>query len=547
MFRTFPRNQAARVGDARGRLVLLLLGLTVVAVVAVAAEYLVAMNARVWVAHGGWLIGSLVAVVGVGAVMRRSGQRDRAGWALLLAGCAVWLVGELFWIAYGLTRYPASPNPADLCWLAFAILTALGIMRLGASARGRAVSSLELAPLLVAVCALLAALLWSDIDSSALSTAAEVTALAYPVLYVSAALVMLQSVVTGTLDLKANMGMALVVIGLVINAIACVLWTPLLLTQSYVSGTNAVDALWTTGMLLVGLGAAIARPPIAVRHVEQVSHRRGAILPSVTFAILALVQAKLIFADAPAGAELGLCVGVVITGATLSARASRLRREQAAVYEQLQQTESELRDANRRLAEESRRDPLTGVANRLRLDEDLVELSARAERHGGTYCLVLCDLDRFKDYNDALGHQAGDGALRRVAALLDAGTRIGDRVYRYGGEELLILLADQDADAGAAVAERHRATVQRAAIPHPLNPPICVLTFSAGVAAAQPGETATQVLRRADEALYHAKSSGRNHIAVATSEPLARAMADTTRWRASRPGAAPQALEAPNK
>jgi len=428
---------------------------------------------------------------------------------------------------YGLTRYPSSPNPADLCWLAFAVLTALGVLRLGASARGRAVSWLELAPLVVAVCSLLAALLWSEIRSSALSTAAEVTTLAYPALYVSTALVMLQSVVTGTLDLRANMGIALVVAGLVVNAIAFVLWTPLLLTESYVSGTHAIDALWTIGMLLIGLGAAIARPPVAVRDVEQISHRRGAILPSVTFAILALVQARLIFAEAPAGAEFALCVGIVITGATLSARASRLRREQASLYDQLQQREGELREANRRLGEESRRDPLTGVANRLRLDEDLVELSARAERHGGTYCLVLCDLDRFKDYNDALGHQAGDDALCHVAALPDAQTRVGDRVYRYGGEELLILLADQDTHTGAAIAERHRATVQRATLPHPLNPPTGVLTFSAGVAAPRPGETATQVLRRADEALYHAKSSGRNQIAVAAPEPLPPAMAHT--------------------
>jgi diguanylate cyclase (GGDEF)-like protein len=138
----------------------------------------------------------------------------------------------------------------------------------------------------------------------------------------------------------------------------------------------------------------------------------------------------------------------------------------------------------------------------------LVELSARTERHGGTYGLVLRDLDRSKDYNDALGHQAGDDALRHVATILDGETRAGDRVYRYGGEELLILLADQDAHAGATVAARHRDGIERAALPHPLNPPTGVLTFSAGVAAAHPGETPTEVLRRADEALYRAESSG---------------------------------------
>jgi diguanylate cyclase (GGDEF)-like protein len=521
-----PRDdRAAPLGEARGRLMLVLLVLALVAVVAATGEYLVAVSARLWVAHGGWLISSLVAVVGVAAAWRRSAPRYRVGWALLLWGCGAWLVGELFWIGYGLTGYPSSPNAADLCWLAFAILSTFGVLRLGAGARGRPVAWLELAPLVVAVCALLAALLWKDIGSSPLSTAAQVTALAYPALYVSAALVMLQSVLTGTLELRANLGMALVVVGLVASAIAFVLWTPPLLTASYAPGTNAVDALWTLGMLLLGLGAAMAPQPRAVADVEQISHRRGGVLPSVTFAILALVQAKLILADAPAGAEFALCVGLVITGATLGARASRLRREQAVLYEQLQQREGELRGANHRLSEESRRDPLTGVANRLRLDEDLVELSARTERHGGTFCLVLCDLDRFKDYNDALGHQAGDDALRHVATVLDRETRTGDRVYRYGGEELLIVLADQDARAGAGVAERHRANVERTAMPHPLNPPTGVLTFSAGVAAAHPDETPTEVLRRADQALYHAKSSGRNQIALAAAEPLQRATA----------------------
>jgi diguanylate cyclase (GGDEF)-like protein len=529
MFGTFRAHQAAPLGAARGRLIVLVLGLALVAAVAATGEYLVATSARVWVANGAWLTSSVVALVGVRAARRGSVPRARAGWALLLCGCAAWLVGELFWIAYGLTGYPSSPNAADVCWLAFAILAGLGVMRLGAGARGRPVVWLELVPLVAAVCALLTAVLWNRIGSSPLSTAAQITALAYPLVYASAALVMLQSVVTGTLELRANVGMALFLVGLVVEAIAFVLWTPLLLTASYTPGSNAVDALWTLGMLLVGLGAAMARQPRAIRDVEQVSHRRGGVLPSVTFAILAAVQAKLILADAPAGAEFALCMGVVITGVTLSARASRLRREQAALYARLQQREAQLREANHRLGEESRRDPLTGVANRLRLDEDLADLSARTERYGGTYCLVLCDLDRFKHYNDALGHQAGDDALRHVATMLDGQTRTGDRVYRYGGEELLILLADQDAHAGAAVAERHRANVERAARPHPLNPPTGVLTFSAGVAAAHPGETPVQVLHRADQALYRAKSSGRNRIAVAPSEPRQPAMADTTR------------------
>jgi diguanylate cyclase (GGDEF)-like protein len=522
-----PSDHAAGVGDVGRRLSALLLALALVAVVAGTAEYLVAISARVWLANAAWVISSLVAIVGVYACRRRSAPRDRAGWALLLWGCGAWLVGELFWIAYGLVGYPSSPNAADLSWLAFAIFAVLGVLRLGAVARGRPVPWLELAPLVIAVCALLSALLWSDLRSSALSGTAELTTLAYPALYVTSALVMLQSVVTGTLDLRGNVGMALVVVGLVVEALAFVLWTPLLLSASYVPGTNAVDALWTSGMLFVGLGAALARPPRAVADVERVSRRRGAVLPSVTFATVAVVQAALILAHAPAGAEFALCVGVLLTGATLSARSTWLHREQAALYERLQDREAELREVNGRLSHESRRDPLTGLFNRLRLDEDLAELAGQFERHGRSYTLVLCDLDRFKSYNDALGHQAGDGALRRVATVLDGETRAGDRVYRYGGEELLLVLTDQDANAGAAVAERRRIALEQAGLHHPLNAPTGVLTFSAGVAAAQPGETPAEVLRRADEALYRAKSSGRNQIAVAAYKPLQQAVADT--------------------
>jgi hypothetical protein len=101
------------------------------------------------------------------------------------------------------------------------------------------------------------------------------------------------------------------------------------------------------------------------------------------------------------------------------------------------------------------------------------------------------------------------------------------RVYRYGGEELLLVLPDQDARAGGIAAERQRASIERAGIAHPRNAPSGVITFSGGVAAVQPGETPEAVLRRADQALYRAKSSGRNQIAVAADESLPRLIAGT--------------------
>jgi diguanylate cyclase (GGDEF)-like protein len=502
-----------------------LVALSVVAVAALTAGYLLAgPTTQLRVENAGWTFASLAAVVGVFAAWRRSGASHRAGWALLLGGCAAWFAGQLFWDVYGFTSFPASPNPADLCWMAFAVITAAGVLRLGRGGRrARSIVWLELAPLVVAVCSLMTALLWSDIQGSTIADGAKVSALAYPVFYISAALVMLQTALAGAIDVRRNPGIAAVLLGVVIEAVAFILWSELLIEGSYAAGTNAVDALWGLGMLLIGIGAWAAGPVVAVADVEQFSRRRGGILPSLTLVALCGVQIDFAADHAVAGAQLALSIGVLVVGATLVARASVLRRNQDSLYAQLDERGRELEVVNERLSMESRRDPLTGLGNRLRLHEDLAELAARAARYGQGYSLVLCDLDRFKDYNDELGHQAGDSALQRVAALLNDRVRVGDRAYRYGGEELLLILPEQDLDKAQAVAERHRANVEGVALLHPENPPHRVVTFSAGVAAAQRGETPDEVLKRADEALYAAKRAGRNRVVV--SQPAAGAKA----------------------
>jgi diguanylate cyclase (GGDEF)-like protein len=274
-----------------------------------------------------------------------------------------------------------------------------------------------------------------------------------------------------------------------------------------------VDALWSVGLILVGAGAWAAGPSIALPAVEQTRRRRGGLLPALTFMILAGVEVA--FNASDGGADLVLGVGLSIIGVTLIAHAWVLQRHEALLFAKLRERESDLAEANRRLGEESRRDPLTGLGNRLRLGEDFADLAALAKRYGQGFCLVLIDLDRFKDYNDEQGHQAGDRVLRHVGALLKENGREVDLAYRYGGEELLLILRHQGSDAGQVLAERRRVQLQDAALPHPHNVPHGVVTFSAGVAAARDGEMPEQVLRRADAALYDAKAQGRNRVAVA--------------------------------
>jgi two-component system, cell cycle response regulator len=175
----------------------------------------------------------------------------------------------------------------------------------------------------------------------------------------------------------------------------------------------------------------------------------------------------------------------------------------------------ELEQLNRMLFEQSRQDPLTSLGNRLRLTEDLQVLQSRTERYGHTYAVVLCDVDFFKAYNDRYGHLAGDDVLRRVAATISSGLRTGDTAYRYGGEEFLVVLPEQGAEAAAAITERLRQAVEDLGIPHADGGPGGVLTISAGVAVSTGSGDADGLLKAADKALYAAKSEGRNRVARA--------------------------------
>ena len=169
----------------------------------------------------------------------------------------------------------------------------------------------------------------------------------------------------------------------------------------------------------------------------------------------------------PLGARLALTAGLTHRGVTLIARGVLLLRRERDARQALARREAELEQLTERLAEDSRRDPLTGLRNRRALGEDLVAVEQLTRRRGGSYAVALCDVDHFKAYNDALGHLAGDEALRALASILRGELRAGDAAYRYGGEELLVVLQDADRAGGLEVAQRLRAAVAAAAIPHP--------------------------------------------------------------------------------
>ncbi|MBY0399941.1 GGDEF domain-containing protein, partial [Myxococcota bacterium] len=160
-------------------------------------------------------------------------------------------------------------------------------------------------------------------------------------------------------------------------------------------------------------------------------------------------------------------------------------------------------------------DPLTKVHNRKAFDDGLLRAVAHAAESGRPLCLMLIDIDHFKRFNDTRGHLAGDEVIRGVADALREAVRAVDCVFRYGGEEFLILLPETVAMGARLVAERVRAAVARRALPHPSSPTAPHVTVSLGYTEVATGEQARQfswedVVQRADEALYTAKQQGRN-------------------------------------
>jgi two-component system chemotaxis response regulator CheY len=169
------------------------------------------------------------------------------------------------------------------------------------------------------------------------------------------------------------------------------------------------------------------------------------------------------------------------------------------------------------LARQASTDPLTGLGNRLRLGEDLAGIDGASRRYGRPYGLAILDVDHFKAYNDTYGHPAGDRALRAVAGVFAAGLRSSDHAYRWGGEEFLVVLPEQDLTGATVVLDRLRRAVRELAIEHRAAPRHGVLTVSAGLTCWLPGRTATldQLFAEADGALYAAKAGGRDAVTTA--------------------------------
>ena len=147
------------------------------------------------------------------------------------------------------------------------------------------------------------------------------------------------------------------------------------------------------------------------------------------------------------------------------------------------------------------------------MERDLDHMHSTAVRYMRFYSLILFDVDHFKLYNDHYGHQAGDKALKKIAIIIKGAIRSADRIFRYGGEELLLLLPETNQEGAEVLARRLVERVREREIPHE-DDERGVLTVSAGISNFDPRIDSVPdwraLVARADRALYRAKSAGRN-------------------------------------
>ncbi|UXY13726.1 GGDEF domain-containing protein [Chitiniphilus purpureus] len=193
----------------------------------------------------------------------------------------------------------------------------------------------------------------------------------------------------------------------------------------------------------------------------------------------------------------------------------RSRDELLVARQQADQSETRVRELEQELldvSEQVRSDQLTGALNRRGLEESFEIEAARLARSGNPLAVALLDLDNFKQLNDQRGHAAGDSALIHLVRVVKELLRPTDVVARYGGEEFVLLLPETGIDQAVHVLQRLQRELTRRFFLHENRK--LLITFSAGVTLARPGEDRFSVLSRADAAMYRAKQAGKNRVEI---------------------------------
>lgn len=211
-------------------------------------------------------------------------------------------------------------------------------------------------------------------------------------------------------------------------------------------------------------------------------------------------------------------VGLITQSDLANAHFHVIEKQSDLIEQAIKSKTMALQHLNDELQTLSMEDHLMEIGNRRAMEVDLSHTHSSSIRYNQIYSVLLLDVDYFKRYNDLYGHQMGDDALRQVAGTIKNKIRATDRLYRYGGEELLLLLPHTSADQSAITASKLVVSIEANSTPHEDSPLGC-LTISGGCASAQINHQEKHsnwenVVEQADQALYQAKSEGRNRAVV---------------------------------
>jgi diguanylate cyclase (GGDEF)-like protein len=187
---------------------------------------------------------------------------------------------------------------------------------------------------------------------------------------------------------------------------------------------------------------------------------------------------------------------------TLSNEANNAARE-------LRRKNRELENANTKIEELMRTDPLTGLFNRRFLTEHLSRVMSLARRNGWPLSLIICDIDHFKSINDTYGHDTGDTVLREFSRLISETSRKEDIIVRFGGEEFIVVLEHTDIQSALAAGEKLRKVIENTAMMENRT-----VTASFGITAFNNEDSEESLIKRADQGLYKSKEAGRNRCTV---------------------------------
>jgi diguanylate cyclase len=303
--------------------------------------------------------------------------------------------------------------------------------------------------------------------------------------------------------------------------------------HSHISGENpglsrsiqelVARAIPITDEMLSDFWRRFCAPAMDPSVVTDAGERLGRVMASIAESISGAGAATSGFTDALArfGDEIVAAVRMPDMAGVMREATRRMLVETRRMVESARGLDGDLRVASREVQvlrndlEEARRqamsDPLTSVANRKAFDERLAKEMAAANESGSDLALVLLDIDHFKRFNDSFGHVIGDEALKLVAQTLVAGVKGRDMVARYGGEEFAVILPATSLAHALGLANGLGAAVKgRRMLLKSTGRDLGRITVSLGVARYRPGESASDLVRRADAALYAAKNRGRD-------------------------------------